>query len=275
MCYISESLASKLSPYPSQRPAQMSGIGKGGPYISHDCILTARFRTTDGLSTSFHLTCGVVPDDTFPADVTLGASVYYKWGLHCQGDDTKYQREKLTLRRFVGRPVLEPIRRLPRKFFPSQSNFVEPGIAVPDSQPLTQENYPHIRPRFFEHDVDASNASNVHQNQDVEKPTEQPAAVPKPHYEVDGPPKWGSSTPTSDPKITAWLASYATDFPGVFDPSKRSRQHLDQVQHHIEILPDKGPVQQPPRRYSPAQEQALREFIDKHNGTILQPSKSN
>ena len=36
---------------------------------------------------------------------------------------------------------------------------------------------------------------------------------------------------------------------------------------------DNPPVKQPPRRYSPAQEQALRDFVRKHEGTLIRKGK--
>ncbi|KAI0991707.1 hypothetical protein K3495_g16480, partial [Podosphaera aphanis] len=63
---------------------------------------------------------------------------------------------------------------------------------------------------------------------------------------------------------------------GLFDPLKRKTdaiRKLSRVKHHIDTG-DAAPVRHKPRRYSPAQDAVIRDFVNKHKGTLLQKSKS-
>jgi hypothetical protein len=109
-CYAAKSLANKLTIYKSSRPNGMKGIGGiAGPQINHDTVVTAKFDSTKGPTTSFSLSAGVVPDDTFPGDLTIGNSVFHKWRISFDGD--------VKLRSFDGKPVLVPCDRVPKAYF--------------------------------------------------------------------------------------------------------------------------------------------------------------
>lgn len=70
------------------------------------------------------------------------------------------------------------------------------------------------------------------------------------------------------------IATWNQEFPGVFDPEKRNTADKATVMHRIDTG-DAVPIKQSPRRYSPAQEEAMREFVKTHEGSIIQKSKSS
>jgi hypothetical protein len=80
-CYVAELLAKILPAYNSRKPATMTGMGESGLSVLHDIIVTGRFFTSESKSKFFAVTCGVVPDGTFPGDVIFGKSVFHKWGF--------------------------------------------------------------------------------------------------------------------------------------------------------------------------------------------------
>jgi hypothetical protein len=91
----------------------MRGIsGIAGPRISHDTLVTAKFDSTEGPTASFSLSAGVVPDGTFPGDLTIGNSVFHKWRLSFDGIVDLAQRHVVKLRNFIGKPVLVPYNRI-------------------------------------------------------------------------------------------------------------------------------------------------------------------
>jgi hypothetical protein len=109
-CYAAKSLANKFTIYKSSRSNDIKEInGITGPQISYDTVITAKFNSTKGLITSFSLFAGVVPDDTFPDDLTIGNSVFHKWRISFDGD--------VKLRSFDGKPVLVPCDRVPKAYF--------------------------------------------------------------------------------------------------------------------------------------------------------------
>jgi hypothetical protein len=70
-CYVAELLAKILFANNSRKPATITDVEKSGPSVLHDAIVTGKFLTSEGKSKSFAVTCGVVPDGTFPGDVTV------------------------------------------------------------------------------------------------------------------------------------------------------------------------------------------------------------
>jgi hypothetical protein len=131
-CYVSELLAKSLPSYISKEPGTISGVGGLGPRIKRDAVVTAQFFTTTGKSTSFSVTCGVVPDGTFPGDLTLGKSVFHKWGVKCTGDVTKWEREIVKLESFNGRPILAPGEKIPKIQMPRRVfSFAETRESTP------------------------------------------------------------------------------------------------------------------------------------------------
>jgi hypothetical protein len=76
--YISESLARKVKQYTSSRPSTMRSVGGKGPSVTYDALIVARFLTTTGFNDSFELAAGVIPNGTFPGDLTIGKEVCHK-----------------------------------------------------------------------------------------------------------------------------------------------------------------------------------------------------
>jgi hypothetical protein len=105
-CYVAKSLARILPAYNSRKPATMTGMGGFGPSVLHDAIVTGRFLTSESKSKPFTVTYGVIPDGTFPGDVTFGKSVFHKWKFisYTSGKRIKVVR----LDRFIRQPKLIP-----------------------------------------------------------------------------------------------------------------------------------------------------------------------
>jgi hypothetical protein len=61
----------------------MSGVGGLGPKVSRDVVVSANFIVGNTLSAHFDVSCGVVPDGTFPADLVLGKTIFHEWAAHC------------------------------------------------------------------------------------------------------------------------------------------------------------------------------------------------
>lgn len=76
-----------------------------------------------------------------------------------------------------------------------------------------------------------------------------------------------------DPKYHDIINGWNKEFPGVFDEKLRKTSEKATVMHRIETG-DNPPMKTPPRRFSPAQEAALREFCQSYDGVIIQKSKS-
>lgn len=88
-CYISKSLAKKLNPYQTRQPSKLSGIGgTNDQSIARDVIIRFSFKLQSGWSLPYDISCGVVDDDTFPGDLTIGESGFYKMQLGFNSDDT-------------------------------------------------------------------------------------------------------------------------------------------------------------------------------------------
>jgi hypothetical protein len=108
-CYAAKSLANKFTIYKSSRSNGMKRIdGIANPRINYDTVI-AKFDSTKGPTTSFSFSADVVPDDTFPGDLTIGNSVFHKWRISFDGD--------VKFRSFDGKPVLVPCDRVPKAYF--------------------------------------------------------------------------------------------------------------------------------------------------------------
>ncbi|VCU39048.1 Bgt-20390-2 [Blumeria graminis f. sp. tritici] len=63
----------------------MCGIGSRGPTISEDVLVSTQFflspPNNQKFSSPFTISAGVVPDGTFPGDLTLGQTVFHAFGL--------------------------------------------------------------------------------------------------------------------------------------------------------------------------------------------------
>lgn len=190
----------------------MAGVGGKGPKVTKDILVTAQFLTKTGLTSDFAVSCGVVPDGTFPGDLVLGKTIFHKWTIHCTPDET------LRLFTFPHQPELIPCVDQPLAYSAEESAF-------PATSPLPKE------------------------------------------------PRWHPDTPVQDPYVQTCLHEYYDKFPGLFDPAQRRTDVLAKTQHRIDTG-DNQPFRQPPRRFSPAQEQAIRDFVKAHDGTLIRKSKS-
>lgn len=83
-CWISKGLCRllKLKKYRTAQPTKLTGIGEGRHSITHNAIVHLFFCTTPGchispstdpgISGRVSVACGILPDNVFPADLTLG-----------------------------------------------------------------------------------------------------------------------------------------------------------------------------------------------------------
>ncbi|KAI0996091.1 hypothetical protein K3495_g12090 [Podosphaera aphanis] len=83
-------------------------------------------------------------------------------------------------------------------------------------------------------------------------------------------PSFHSSTPSF---AKPFLELYLSKFPELFNKRLRRTEELSKTVHRIDTQ-GHAPIKTPPRRYSPSQVEALRDFCQTHVGTILQPSTS-
>lgn len=82
--------------------------------------------------------------------------------------------------------------------------------------------------------------------------------------------KWHPATTEEGLKFGA---IYTSTFPSLFDKSLRQPDTLSNTTHRIDTG-NHTPIKLPPRRYSPVQLQAIRDFCKAHDGTIIRKSKS-
>ncbi|CAJ2510770.1 Uu.00g063950.m01.CDS01 [Anthostomella pinea] len=181
-------------------------------------IVEATFRTISipsGYTKPFQVSAGLVPNGTFPANLTIGRTVFYTWGF-------QFGNGSITLTNYPSSPILKPI--------------------------------PQDRAHLF--------------SEPAYKADEPVREGPAKEIKV----KWSHKTPTDNAQINEYLASYERDFPGLFDPAKRRTDVLTKTVHTIDTR-DSLPVKLPPRRYSPPQVQAMKDFVNKHEGKIIRKGK--
>ncbi|KAI1005109.1 hypothetical protein K3495_g3112 [Podosphaera aphanis] len=143
-CYVSESAARFLNTYQSKCPTTHRGISGSGPKVTKEVIVRARFVTTIGYSKFFDVSCGVVANDTFPGDLTLGKSIFDKFGIHCQFDITTPNKEYICQQNFPGQPILCPISysRKAHLVFPSMTAFLVETPTLPHRKNIWHKDTP-------------------------------------------------------------------------------------------------------------------------------------
>lgn len=197
------------------QPSTMKGIGGPGPRIQQDVLITARFRLKDTSYThEFTVSAGVVPDGTFPGELTLGKSVFHKLGIQCGHDE---KGENMVLNKMPKKPTLYPtlINGTPLRY---TSNCVTETVYVQSEEPKVS---------------------------------------------------WHKGTPVDDPTTKAYLREYIEQFPELFELAERRKDIKMKTKHYIDTG-DHLPIKLPPRRYSPMQLKAMRDFIWKHILKIIQ-----
>ncbi|KAI0999844.1 hypothetical protein K3495_g8354, partial [Podosphaera aphanis] len=155
-------------------------------------------------TTEFTVSCGVTPNETFPADLTLGHTMFHALGIKC------LKNGSIQLLQMPHTPIL----------FPLSSEY-------PSSNEI----------------------SFVTSTQSV---------------------KWHPKTLPIGLKYGAY---YATKYPSLFNKNLRRLDIISQTTHKIDTE-NHAPIKLPPRRYSPAQLQSIREFCNTHEGSLIQKSKS-
>jgi hypothetical protein len=170
--------------------------------------------STKGFTLLFSVFYGVVPDSTFPGDLTFGKSVFHKWRLGFNGNVDLAQRKTARLRNFDNKFTLVLCDRVSKTYF---------AHTAAEARKSVGEN------AFLKRDAIAM--------------------------------RWGKGIPVTDPQIRAYLKSHVTNFPGFFDPAVRRTDVFCKIEHVIDTG-DAEPVKLPPRRYSPAQLMAIRDFVE-------------
>ncbi|KAI0995043.1 hypothetical protein K3495_g13137 [Podosphaera aphanis] len=180
----------------------MTGVGGSGPLVSHDTIISFQFKTPESWSNIVKVSCGIVPDNTFPGDLTLGKSVFHFLNISFNKDNS------LTILNSSPPIVIHPFSSNRLSYSPSTFTILTP-------------NFHMSTPNFA-------------------KP---------------------------------FLDLYLSKFPELFNKRLRCTEELSKTVHRIDTQ-GHPPIKLPPRRYSPSQVEALRDFCQTHMGTILQPSTS-
>lgn len=81
--------------------------------------------------------------------------------------------------------------------------------------------------------------------------------------------KWHKSTTEEGLR---YGKQYSKLFPELFSKHLRRNDFLSKTTHKIDTG-DHPPIKIPPRRYSPSQQQAIRDFCKAHQGTLIKKSK--
>ena len=92
-CLVSNSLATRIFSYNISFISMISGIGRTGPTVTKDAIIIVqlhiqRSNSHSKWTESVTFSAGVVPDNTFPANLTLGQTVFHALRLHFLSDRT-------------------------------------------------------------------------------------------------------------------------------------------------------------------------------------------
>ncbi|KAI0996082.1 hypothetical protein K3495_g12100, partial [Podosphaera aphanis] len=210
-CYVSNSLAKKLRTYHTSSISTISGVGGRGPTITKDSIISVQFQTNSDKDSTWAepivVSAGVAPDNIFPADLTLGQTVFHALGL---------------------------------KFL--QNGSIQ-SLNLPRTPILNPCNLTQLCPSASFESIFITNDAVI---------------------------KWHPSTPAEANNFTDF---YIYKFPSLFKKNLRSTNKNFKTQHSIDTS-DHKPIKLPPRRYSPAQQQAIRDFYKAPNGSIIQKSKS-
>ena len=98
--WTATSLVPANAAYDSQLPANLRGIGQGGPSVTHDTVVSFRF---EGDVNWLTISCGIVPDGTFPGQIVLGRTVFHALGIECLLAD------QIKLNNVASEPILSPL----------------------------------------------------------------------------------------------------------------------------------------------------------------------
>lgn len=100
--WVSDELIAEVGgAYPARNVVTLGGVGgSSGPRITHDALVSIRFRIADTQFTDwFEVTCGVVPKGTMPGDVCLGSQAFRDFHI-------SFLPEGVVLAALPGRPKL-------------------------------------------------------------------------------------------------------------------------------------------------------------------------
>ena len=242
-CWISESAARRLA-HPSRTPTTLCGVGGRGPKVTYDAVIDLFFDSCGPDADAFQIVAGIVPDGHFPGDLTIGESVHHELGW------TALPGRKVQLRNVRGQPILHGA---DSTVFTSRDSLFlsvtsDPAASkagdVPQRGP-TQRHRVHLaypRPRT-KHSVLKAGS--------VPTPTD-PAVKPLPPLPA--------LTPAESEMRDRFIRLLHDEFPNVFKRTGDMTVSKTKVKHKIDTG-DSDPIRIPPRRYSPAQIEALKEFI--------------
>ena len=255
-CWISESAARRLG-HSSTTPTTLCGVGGRGPRVLYDAVIDLFFDLHAPAAEAIQIVAGVVPDGHFPGELTIGESVHHDLGW------TALPGRKIQLRALKGQPIIagtdSPVFNAHESLIPSATGLPEVTITghVPQrGQPQHRVHRAYPRPRTT-HSVLKSGPVQTHTDPTVQQLPPLPALTPAESAMRD--------------KFTKLLRD---EFPDVFKRSGDMRLSKTKVKHKINTG-DSDPIRIPPRRYSPAQIEALKDFVKMAVDLgIIRPSKS-
>ncbi|RKF83718.1 hypothetical protein GcM3_009046 [Golovinomyces cichoracearum] len=102
--YISESSALYTNRRHSFTPIKLRGVGgRDGPTVREQTTVEIKFQIKNSWTEVFSIICGIVPDGTFPTELTLGRKVIHKLGIYYI-----INSENIQLLALDGKPTLYP-----------------------------------------------------------------------------------------------------------------------------------------------------------------------
>ena len=195
-------------------------------------------------SDAFQIVAGVVPDGHFPGELTIGESCHHDLGW------TALQGRKIKLCNVRGQPVLHGTDSTMFSSHESPTSCTTGHSAASKADDVPQRGHQRQARVHWAYPRPITKHS-VLKTGSVPKPTD-PAVQQLPPL----PPL----TPAESAMRDRFVQLLRDEFPNVFKRQADMRVSKTKVKHKIDTG-DSDPIRIPPRRYSPAQIEALKEFI--------------
>ena len=234
-CWISSSVATGLA-VTSLHPTRLCGVGGKGPSVTQDASIQLFFERSVPASAALQITAGVVPDGHFPADITIGRSVFHSIGF------TALQSGKVCLQHLHNKPVLQGrdsnvfATLAPVEDILSDGQFKDPARPhVLFTYPRPATNTSHLRSAAVDsHPTVATFKSSPSGSQIHDMPDPTPKPLP------DLPPL----SPDEESKIALYTEKLRAEFPNVFKRATRMTDSKARVTHQI-VTDDASPIRIP------------------------------
>lgn len=210
--YILESSALNTNRLTFFTPIKLRGVGgRDGPTVTEQTNVEIKFQVKDSWTEIFSIICGIVPDGTFPAELTLGRQAIHKLGVYYIRNS-----ENIQLLAFDGKPTLCPLKQC--TVWPSIEEFLQ----FPETD--------------FRNQCFATLAHSLN----------------------------FSLEPNENIKRDKLITLIKTKFAKLFDTTSLAGaiSKATSFLHDIDIKDPEISIKCAPRRYSPAQERFIKEYID-------------